>query len=586
MMNSDFRGFRPFRVFSYIAVGSIAAASLSACAKGTEKSATMNLASADSASQAIKAEDFLQHIKDLSADSMEGRAPGTPGEDKTVAYLQAQFKAIGLAPGNPNGTYLQNVDLIGYKAHPTAKIGANGKTVALRYPDDFIANSRHDRAETKVDTSDVVFVGYGVVAPEYGWDDYKGVDVKGKTILMLVNDPAVTTADGKTLDTAMFKGKAMTYYGRWTYKYEIASEKGAAAAMIIHETGPAGYPYDVVRNSNSQEQFDVISPDAEKRVPVEGWLRLEKAKELIADAGLNFDSLKAAAVRKDFKPVVLKGAKASFDVKIDARKVQSHNVVGKIEGGDRKDEYVVYTAHWDHLGKDTTLKGDQIYNGAADNASGTAELLQIAKAYKQLKTPPSRSILFLSVTAEEKGLVGAKYYATHPLYPLKNTVANINMDGINQWGKTSDYTVIGLGNSTLDDVLTGVLASSGRTVRPDPEPEKGFYYRSDHFEFAKVGVPALDIDAGVNFIGKDSTYGMKKRDEYTEKDYHSPSDEVKPDWDMSGAVEDARVLMKVGYIVSNAEVIPQWKLGTEFKAKRDSMMAGTDTKKAEELKKP
>jgi Zn-dependent M28 family amino/carboxypeptidase len=556
-----------------------------ACAKPAARTSGSS-ADADSAANAIASAALLQHIKDLAADSMEGRAPGTPGEQKAIAYMQSQFRSLGLKPGNPDGTFLQNVDLIGYTAHPTATLVAGGKTVALKYPDDFIANSRHNRPETKVDKSDIVFVGYGVVAPEYGWDDYKGVDVKGKTILMLVNDPPVRAPNDTALDTTMFKGKAMTYYGRWTYKYEIASEKGAAAAIIIHETGPAGYPYDVVRNSNSMEQIDVISPDADKRVPVEGWIRLEKAKELLTDAGVNFDSLKAAAARKDFKPVPLT-AKASFDVRIDARHIQSHNVVAKIEGSDKKDEYVVYTAHWDHLGRDTTLKGDQIYNGAMDNASGSSALLEIAKAYTKLATPPKRSILFLSVTAEEKGLVGAKYYATHPLYPLTKTAANINMDGLNQWGKTSDYTVIGLGNSTLDDVLSEVLKTENRTVRPDAEPEKGFYYRSDHFEFAKQGVPALDTDAGVEFIGKPADYGMKKRDEYTTNNYHQPSDEVKPDWDLSGAEDDTRVLFKVGYGVAQADAMPQWKPGTEFKAKRDSMMAAkTDARQSVELKKP
>jgi Zn-dependent M28 family amino/carboxypeptidase len=569
-----------------VSVIAVSAALIGACATGGDSGSASKTSDAavDSAAGVITADGLLQHIKDLSADSMEGRGPGTPGEEKAVAYVQSQFQSIGLKPGNPDGTFIQKVDLVGYKAHPTAKLSAGGKTVALKYPDDFIANSRHNRPSTKIDNTDIVFVGYGVVAPEYGWDDYKGVDVKGKTILMLVNDPPVTVAGGSELDTAMFKGKAMTYYGRWTYKYEIASEKGAAAAIIVHETGPAGYPYDVVRNSNSLEQFDVISPDADKRVPVEGWIRLEKAKELLNDAGLNFDSLKAAAAKKDFKPVPVNG-KASFDVKIDARTIQSKNVVGMIPGSDKKDEYLIYTAHWDHLGRDTSLKGDQIYNGAMDNASGSSALIEIAKAYAALKTPPRRSVLFLSVTAEEKGLVGAKFYATHPLYPLTKTVANINMDGLNQWGKTSDYTVIGLGNSTLDDVLTDVLKAENRTVRPDPEPEKGFYYRSDHFEFAKQGVPALDIDAGVNFIGKDSTYGMKKRDEYTEHDYHQPSDEVKSDWDLSGAVEDTRTLFKVGHIVSQSDALPAWKAGNEFKAKRDSMMK-TDARSSVELKKP
>ena len=529
------------------------------------------------AAQAIDTASLLQHIKDLAADSMEGRAPGTPGEEKAVAYLSQQFQKLGLKPGNPDGSYIQKVDLIGYKAHPTASFTTRGKTVSLRYPDDYIANSRHNRDSTRIEGSEVVFVGYGVVAPEYGWDDYKDVDVKDKTILMLINDPAVpapNAAPGDTaaLDTAMFKGKAMTYYGRWTYKYEIASQKGAAAAIIIHETGPAGYPYEVVRSSNSAEQFDVPSANAENRVPVEGWIRLEKAKELLRDAGLNFDSLKAAAKKKEFKPVTL-GAKANFNVKIDHREIQSKNVVAKVEGGDKKDEYVIYTAHWDHLGKDTTLKGDQIFNGAADNASGCAALLDIAAAYAKLPTPPRRSILFLSVTAEEKGLVGSKYYAEHPLYPLAKTAANINMDGINQWGRTNDFTVIGLGNSTLDDALTRILKADGRTVRPDAEPEKGFYYRSDHFEFAKQGVPALDTDAGLDFIGKPNGYGMRKRDEYTSKDYHKPSDEVKKDWDLSGGVQDVRTLFRVGYVVAQQDAMPEWKPGNEFKAKRDSTLA-------------
>ena len=547
---------------------------LAACAKSEQRAANApaSPATLDTAAQAITSDALLQHIKDLSADSMEGRAPGTPGEQKAVAYIQGQFKALGLQPGNPDGTYLQNVDLIGYKASPKASFTVGGKTIALRYPDDYVANSRHNRPETKVESSDVVFVGYGVVAPEYGWDDYKGLDVKGKTILMLINDPPVRVAGDTALDTTMFKGRAMTYYGRWTYKYEIATQKGAAAAIIIHETGPAGYPYGVVKGSYSQEQFDVIAPDAENRVPVEGWITLDKAKELLSAAGRNFDALKTAAAGKDFKPVPL-AAKASFDILINARHIQSHNVVAKLPGSDKSDEYVVYTAHWDHLGKDTTLKGDQIYNGAIDNASGCSQLIEIAKAFSKLKTPPRRSILFLSVTAEEKGLLGAKYYATHPIYPLAKTLADINMDGINQWGRTSDYTVIGLGNSTLDDVLTAELEKENRTVRPDPEPEKGFYFRSDHFEFAKQGVPALDVDAGVEYIGKPAGYGMKKRDEYTNNDYHKPSDEVKPDWDLSGAVDDARVLFKVGYDVAQAETIPQWKPGAEFKAKRDSVMA-------------
>jgi Zn-dependent M28 family amino/carboxypeptidase len=554
----------------------LAAGCSSLGASGSFADTTATAAGVTAAAETIGADSLLRHVADLAADSMEGRAPGTPGEEMAVAYLTREFKALGLKPGNPDGSYVQPVDLIGYTPHPTASFTAGGKTIALRFPDDYVANSRHDRPETKVENSDIVFVGYGIVAPEYGWDDYKGVDVTGKTILMLVNDPPIPApgaqpGDTARLDTAMFKGRAMTYYGRWTYKYEIATAKGAAAVMIIHETGPAGYPYAVVSGSNSREQFDVLSEDAEKRVGVEGWITLDKAKQLLAASGKSFDALKAAAMRKDFTPVAL-NAKANIDVKIGVRRIQSKNVVAKIEGASRKDEYVVYTAHWDHLGRDTTLQGDQIFNGALDNASGSAAILEIARAFSKLQSPPQRSVLFVSVTAEEKGLLGAKYYAQHPLYPLAKTAANINIDGVNQWGRTNDFTVIGLGNSTLDDVLTRVLATSNRTVRPDAEPEKGFYYRSDHFEFAKKGVPALDSDAGVDFAGKPAGYGMQKRDEYTNNDYHKPSDEVKADWDLSGAVEDVRTLFRVGYIVAQDPAFPQWKAGTEFKAKRDSMM--------------
>ena len=551
---------------------------LAACAGESEDAATFADSTATApavtaAAQVIEAEGLLTRINALAADSMEGRAPGTPGEEKTVAYLTSQFQSLGLEPGNPDGTFIQNVDLIGYTSQPTASFSAGGRPIPARFPQDYVASSRHDRAKTTVEDSEIVFVGYGVVAPEYGWDDYKDVDVSGKTIIMLVNDPAVrSSGDTSQLDTAMFKGNAMTYYGRWTYKYEIASEKNAAAAMIVHETGPAGYPYAVVEGSFSREQFDVPSPTAGDRVPVEGWLSLEKAKQIISAAGHDFDSLKAAAARPDFRPVTL-NARAAFDVDVSVRRIQSKNVLARLPGSSRPDEYVVYTAHWDHLGRDTTVQGDQIFNGALDNASGTAAMLEIAEAFAALDTAPARSILFLAVTAEEKGLLGAKYYASNPLYPLERTVANINLDGANQWGRTTDLTVVGLGNSTLDDVLSRVLQADGRTVRPDAEPEKGFYYRSDHFEFAKQGVPALYIDAGTEFAGKPAGYGMQKRDEYTTTDYHALSDHVKADWDLSGAVDDSRTLFRVGYIVAQTPAIPEWKAGTEFKARRDSMMA-------------
>ncbi len=546
---------------------------VAACAG--DRAPTPPSAGENAALESITAEGILDHIRVLSDDSLEGRAPGTPGEDKTIAYLTAQFKDMGLAPGNPDGSYIQEVGLLGITGKPTASFSTKGGTVSLAFPNDYVAVTRQDKPVIDV-SSDIVFVGYGVVAPEYSWDDYKDVDVRGKTIVMLINDPAVPDPnDPSKLDASIFKGDAMTYYGRWTYKYEIASVKGASAAVIIHETGPAGYPFEVVSGSWGRENFDIVSPDGNAgRVPVESWITFDKAQELFSKSGLNLDSLRKAATRSDFRPVSL-GATATFHIENSRRRVQSKNVVGVVEGSDPgfRNEYVIYTAHWDHLGMDPTLPGDQIYNGAADNASGTASLLEIAHAYTKLAEKPKRSIMFLAVTAEEQGLLGAKYFAENPLVPLDHVLANINIDVANTWGSTSDITVVGLGNSTLDDILADVLKPMKRTLIPDPEPGKGFFYRSDHFEFAKKGVPALYTDAGVTFIGKPAGYGEEKRNEYTEKDYHKPSDDIKPDWDLSGAVDDSRALMLVGLRVANGTDWPEWKAGTEFKAIRDSVIA-------------
>jgi Zn-dependent M28 family amino/carboxypeptidase len=400
------------------------------------------------------------------------------------------------------------------------------------------------------------------------------VDVRGKTIIMLVNDPPVPDPAGTGgLDTSMFRGAAMTYYGRWTYKYEIAAEKGAAAALIVHETGPAGYPWEVVQGSFGAERMDIRSGQGSGTVPVEGWITEAKARELIAAAGGDFDTLKQAAMDREFRPVPLT-ATAAFRIDNSIREVRSQNVVARLTGSDPalRDEWIVYAAHWDHLGRDTTRAGDQIFNGAVDNATGTAGLLELAKAFRALPEPPARSVLFLAVTAEEKGLLGARHYAADPLYPLEKTLANINMDGLNTWGRTRDIVVIGLGNSTLDDILAEAAAAEGRTLAPDPEPEKGFFYRSDHFEFAKKGVPALYTDSGVEFIGKPEGYGAQKRDEYTANDYHKPSDEVKPDWDLSGAVDDLRLMFRVGLRVATDTAWPVWKAGTEFRAVREAML--------------
>jgi len=538
----------------------------------------------------ITADGVMSHIKVLASDEYEGRGPGTHGEDLSINYIADQFKKIGLEPGNTDGTYFQKVPLVGISTqqNATMDVKASGKDMKLRFTDDFVARTVRVTEKTGFD-ADMVFVGYGVVAPEYGWDDYKGVDVRGKVLLMLVNDPAVPDPKNPAkLDDKMFKGRAMTYYGRWTYKYEIAAEKGAAGIFVIHQwdnktnSGPAGYPWEVARGMMTVENFDLVAKDNNmSRVNVEGWITEAKTREIFSAGGMSFDTMKKAATRKDFKPVDLK-AHAKLQLSQKTRFIDSHNVVGKLEGSDPKlkDQYVIYTAHWDHLGIGLpNEKGDKIYNGALDNATGCAGLIEIARAFKSLPKPPRRSILFISVTAEEKGLIGSKYYAENPIYPLEKTVAAINMDGLNQFGPTSDLTVVGLGNSTLDDVLRQAATEKKRVLRPDPEPEKGFYYRSDHFNFAKVGVPALDPNDGITFIGKPADWGRKKRDEYTEHDYHKPSDEIKPDWNLSGAAEDLRLLMTVGYRVANADKIPEWKPGTEFKARRDEMMRKAEMSK-------
>ncbi len=524
---------------------------------------------------AISAANILAHTKVLSSDEFEGRAPGSPGEDKTVAYLIQEFKKLGLQPGNPDGTYIQNVPLVGITSTPALSFSIDGHTVALENVNEFVGPTSRVTPHVEAKDTDVVFVGYGVVAPEFGWDDYKGVDVKGKTVVMLINDPPVLGADGQ-LDPKVFGGKAMTYYGRWTYKYEIAAAKGAAACLIVHETGPAAYPFGVVVGSRSRENFEISTPDKNAgHVAMEGWLTLDAARKVFAAAGKDYDRAKAAAVRRDFQPITL-GAKASFAIDSILRPVASKNVVAVLPGSDPKlrDEYVIYTAHWDHLGRDNRLTGDQIFNGAADNAAGCAVLLELARAYTSLPADqrPKRSILFLSVTAEEKGLLGSHYYASDPLYPLTKTLANINMDGANQFGPTSDMATVGYGASTIDDIGIAVAAAQGREMKPEAHPENGSYYRSDHFEFAKVGVPSYYPKNGRSYIGKPADFAEKNVQDYIANRYHKVTDEVQPDWSFEGAAQDTVFLLQVGWRIANGDTWPEWKPGNEFKPKRDAMM--------------
>jgi len=526
---------------------------------------------------AIDTDAVLADIRKLSSDEFGGRAPGSKGEELTVNYLIDRFKAAGAEPGNPNGTWTQKVPLVGLTPSNFSPlvVRAGARTQSFKQRDDVVAFSPRVTDRISVDRSEIVFVGYGVQAPEYQWDDFKGLDVKGKTLVVLVNDPPIPIDPARPddLDPKMFGGKAMTYYGRWTYKYEKAAELGASAVFIVHETIPAGYPFSVVQGFGG-ERFDLVTPDKNMgQAGIQGWLSLEAATRLLKMANLDLAALKAQAKTRGFKPVSL-GATASMSFAQSMRTIDSQNVIARIPGADPalRNQYVIYTAHWDHLGTGEPVNGDAIYNGARDNASGVAMLLEFARAFKRISPAPKRTILLAAVTGEESGLLGSAYYAAFPLYPLNKTLAEINMDEINVWGRTKDLTVIGLGASDLDTYARDAAAEQGRVIQPDAEPEKGFYYRSDHFNFAKAGVPALNPDSGVDFIGKPAGYGEAKRKEWTDKDYHQPSDEVKDWWDLAGAAEDGKLLFAVGYRVANAATYPEWSVGNEFRAIREKSL--------------
>jgi Zn-dependent M28 family amino/carboxypeptidase len=564
------------RLVPFVAVLTICGCSRGEDTASATTEASARVESAITRMPAFDAAPMLEHIKVLSSDEFEGRGPGSKGEELTATYLEEQFKKLGLQPGNPDGTYVQGLPLVGITAtntRPLTIAGASRKAT-FKWSDDVVAWTKRVTDTASIADSDLVFVGYGVTAPEYEWDDFKDLDVRGKTLIVLVNDPQVPdAADPSKLDSQLFNGVAMTYYGRWTYKFEEAARRGAAGALIVHETGPAGYPFSVVQG-NLSERFDLVTPDKNMgRSAIEGWLSLDAARAILQMAGQDLDVLKKQALTRDFRPVAL-NLKASLALRNRLRTVQSRNFVARLEGADPqlRDEYVIYTAHWDHLGIGMPVNGDAIYNGALDNASGVATVLEIARAFTQVEPRAKRSILFLMVGAEEQGLLGSELYAKQPLYPLAGTLANINIDGVNQWGRTRDITVIGMGASDLDDYLRDAAATQGRMLRPDPESEKGFYYRSDHFNFAKQGVPALYTDTGVEFVGKPPEYSQQKRDEYTNRDYHAPSDGIKPDWDLAGAAEDAQLLFLVGYNVANAERYPEWKPGNEFRATREKML--------------
>lgn len=525
---------------------------------------------------AFTADAVMAHVKVLASDEFEGRAPGTKGENLTVAYIADQFRRVGLKPGNTDGTYIQKVPMVGITADPATSLVFRKGDVSqtLAFKDDVVAWTKRVEERVSIDASDVVFVGYGVQAPEFQWDDYKGVDLAGKTVIMLVNDPPVPNpADPSSLDPKTFGGRAMSYYGRWTYKYEMGAEKKAAAVFIVHETGPAAYPFSVVQ-SKVTEQFDLVTADRNRgRAAIEGWITLDQAKQLCALAGQDFDVLKQRAATRAFAPVRL-GVTASMTLNSRVRTLDSRNVAGILPGSDPAltNEYVIYTAHWDHYGIGPEINGDRIYNGALDNATGIGGMIEVARAFAALPVAPKRSLVFLAVTAEEQGLLGSDYYARHPVYPLNKTLAVVNMDGLNIYGRTKDLTVVGLGASDLDDYAAEAAGAQGRVLRADPKPENGGYFRSDHFPFAKQGVPAINAGGGDDYIGRPAGWGQQVSDAYTAQHYHKPSDEIRPDWDLSGALDDMQIYYAIGARAASTQVWPQWKPGSEFKARRDRML--------------
>ncbi len=514
-----------------------------------------------SISPEISAGDLKAHVEILSSDAYLGRLPGGEGERLTLDYLEQQMRLVGAAL--LQGSYRQVVPLVGLVAEADIGMEVAGRPLTLRQPQDVVLATERVEPLIRIRSAPVVFVGYGIQAPEYGWDDYKGRDVRGKTVLMLVGDPPLP-APGQTdrLDPLRFKGAAMTYYGRWTYKYEIASRLGAAAVLVIHDEAAAGYPWGVVANHAGREHFTLDAADGNRqRVPVQGWIRDTAVSRLFAGAELDFGMARRAAATEDFQPMDLP-ARASMQVRNQIRQVRSANLVAQVRGTLRPDEWLIYTAHWDHLGRDESLVGDQIFNGAIDNASGVAGLLELAAAFAARPAP--RSVLFVATTAEEQGLLGARHYVAQPLVPLERSLAVINMDSLNVWGETRDLVVIGAGQNSLEDELSRQAQAHGRQLRPEPEPEKGLYFRSDHFEFARRGVPGLFTSGGIDFVGQQAGFGLSTRQDYVRNHYHQVSDEYGPAWDLAGAVQDLRLLEATGRSVASNPQWPQWKAGSEF----------------------
>lgn len=502
---------------------------------------------------------FSNYVKDLAADSFEGRKPFTNGEKKTIAYLKNAFEEIGLTPGNGE-SFFQEVPMVEIKSTPNSILsfnGAKGK-IDFKLLEEAVLGSRRVQPSIDVKTSEVVFAGFGIIAPEFKWNDYAGLDVKGKTVIVMVNDPGYYNKD-------LFKGSNMTYYGRWTYKFEEAARQGATGVLIIHDTGAASYGWHVVRSGWSGPQLNLQTADnGASRAAFEGWLNADAAKRLFEFAGVSPDLIEQAK-KPGFKAVDLK-VNTGVAIKQEVKKSTSNNVIAKIAGSQRPEECIIYSAHWDHLGIGEAIKGDSIYNGAVDNATGVAGLLEIAKAFKNAKTAPERSILFIALTGEEEGLLGSEYYATHPIYPLAKTVANLNMDAMAPIAKTKDVTIVGLGQSEMDDYADRAAKKQHRIILAPADATNGWFYRSDHFNFAKVGVPALYPATGDDVIDKGKDFGLAQKADYNKTRYHQPGDQYDDSWKLDGIIADLQLLFDVGYTLSMETTFPKWKEGSEFKA--------------------
>ncbi|WP_460611662.1 M28 family metallopeptidase [Hymenobacter seoulensis] len=518
---------------------------------------------------AISAASISKYLQAVSSDEMMGRKPFTIGEERSTTYLADEFKRLGLQPG-PNGTYFQPVPLVEITGTPSAtlQIKGGGQPLSLQYKTDFVAFTQREQPEVNVSNSPLVFAGYGVVAPEYGWDDYAGLDVKGKTVVVLVNDPG-----NAGNDTTLFNGKAMTYYGRWTYKYEEAARHGAAGLLIVHDTKPAAYPWSVVLSGAISPKLRAQTPNkGADKCALEGWLTLDAAKKLFSAAGQNYDQLYTAANTKGFRAKPLGNLTLTASIRNTMRRQTSRNVLAVLPGTTRPNEYIIYSAHWDHFGVGKAIAGDSIYNGAVDDGTGLAALLSIAEAFQQAKQKPARSIVFLAVTGEEQGLLGSAYYAQHPPFPLNKTVADLNMDMLWPYGQMKDLTVIGYGQSELEDYARAAAKEQGRYLLPDQTPETGMFYRSDHFSFAHVGVPSLYASGGFESRTGGKEAIAKQRQNYTTNMYHKPADQFDPSWDLGGIAQDAQLYFRVGQRLANETTFPKWRAGSEFKGARDKSM--------------